>query len=500
MDALQSILDLSLGDHLCCMYETEEEHRAVLAPFIRSGLDQNHKVFYVVDSNTAEAVFAFLEQEGVAASDFLASGQLVVAESRDTYTRGGQFDPDSMIALLGKETRRALEEGFSALRVTGEMSWALRGLPGSERLMEYEAKLNQFFPVNRAIGLCQYDMRRFKPETLLDVLATHPIAVVRSMCYDNIYYIPPEEFMGPCRAEAELQGRIRNLEERQQARESLQQSEERARRVADFTNAILDTAGALIIVLDREGTIVRFNRTLEQLTSYTEEEILGHSLWEMLIPVEENDVTRKTFQDLLGGQFPNRLENNLATKEGGAIRVAWTNTCLKDESGEVELIVSIGLDVTESSMAAKARKREFNSLEAYSAAARTSNTASSLGVAPLHQTHPGAFQELAAELGVFMDQAMKQKMYKVKRDVSGKLRSLADRLGALHAGPRDVVQAYVQALQDKTRDAHDQKARAYTDEGRLLLIELMGYLATYYHNRSLGKGDAPKAQRGSQHE
>jgi hypothetical protein len=148
-------------------------------------------------------------------------------------------------------------------------------------------------------------------------------------------------------------------------------------------------------------------------------------------------------------------------------------------------------------MAAKARKREFNSLEAYSGAARTSNTASSLGVAPLHQAHSGAFQELVAELGEFMDQAMKQNVYKVKRDVSGRLRRLADRLGALHAGPRDVVQAYVQALQHKTRDVPDQKARAYTDEGRLLLIELMGYLATHYHNRSLGKGDAPQDQQRS---
>jgi hypothetical protein len=51
-----------------------------------------------------------------------------------------------MIALLESETEQALADGYAALRVTGEMGWALRGLPGSERLIEYEAKLNRFFP------------------------------------------------------------------------------------------------------------------------------------------------------------------------------------------------------------------------------------------------------------------------------------------------------------------------------------------------------------------
>ena len=65
----------------------------------------------------------------------------------------GVFDPDGMICLLEKETRRALDEGYSALRLTGEMSWALQGLPGSERLMEYESKLNTFFSGNKCLAI-----------------------------------------------------------------------------------------------------------------------------------------------------------------------------------------------------------------------------------------------------------------------------------------------------------------------------------------------------------
>ena len=492
MDVASTIRNLSLGDHLCCLYETEDEHRAILTPFIRSGLERGEKVLYIVDARTAEAVFSSLNEKGLDVSASLAAGQLAVADSRDTYTREGRFDPDRMLDLLQCETARALEEGYTALRLTGEMSWALRGLPGSDRLMEYEAKLNRFFPMNAAIGLCQYDMRRFDPAILLDVLATHPIAIVRSQGYDNMYYVPPEEFLGANREQAELERRLRNLEERRLAEEerarmeeALRRSEEQARRDAAFINAVFDTAGALIVVLDREGRIVRFNRTCEKLTGYRETEVQGKGLWDVFIPAEEADSVRAVFKRLRSGEFPNRRENSWITRDGGRIRVAWSNTCLLGEANEVEHIVSIGLDVTESALREQARQREFSALEAYSGAAEADRTAASLGLAPLRQARKEHFQNVVADFESLMDQSMEQALYKVQRDVSGKLRRMAERLGSEHAGPRDVVQAYIQAIQNKTKGEQGKKAQAYMDEGRLLLLELMGYLAASYYNRCL---------------
>ncbi|NIR16924.1 MAG: histidine kinase, partial [Desulfobacterales bacterium] len=63
-------------------------------------------------------------------------------------------------------------QGYNGLRVTGDMSWALKAPPGSERLIKYEAKLNEFFPGSKCIGICQYDKRLFPPALLMDVLYT----------------------------------------------------------------------------------------------------------------------------------------------------------------------------------------------------------------------------------------------------------------------------------------------------------------------------------------
>jgi hypothetical protein len=46
----------------------------------------------------------------------------------ESYMKGLVFDPDGMIQMLTEKTNKALGEGYTALRVTGKMLWALRWL------------------------------------------------------------------------------------------------------------------------------------------------------------------------------------------------------------------------------------------------------------------------------------------------------------------------------------------------------------------------------------
>jgi KaiC/GvpD/RAD55 family RecA-like ATPase len=105
---LRDITDLAPGDHLCCLYETEEEHRAVLTPFLRQGLERGEKVLYIVDAHQTESLFAYLREDGLEVEPYLARGQLCILTSADTYLGQGVFDPDAMVALLRSETARAL--------------------------------------------------------------------------------------------------------------------------------------------------------------------------------------------------------------------------------------------------------------------------------------------------------------------------------------------------------------------------------------------------------
>ena len=61
----QKIKELRHGDHLCCIYENDEEHRALITPFISQGLHLGEKIFYIVDARTAEEIISYLREDGL---------------------------------------------------------------------------------------------------------------------------------------------------------------------------------------------------------------------------------------------------------------------------------------------------------------------------------------------------------------------------------------------------------------------------------------------------
>lgn len=125
-------------------------------------------------------------------------------------------------------------------------------------------------------------------------------------------------------------------------------AEEKLRKEHDFVSTIIMNAAVLVIVLDREGRIVRFNRACEMLTGYTFREVRGKRLWDLhLIPEEEKEKVKGGFRKLVEGTFPLREENHWLTKSGKKRLISWWNTGLLGNDGEVEHIVAIGIDITE---------------------------------------------------------------------------------------------------------------------------------------------------------
>jgi len=135
-------------------------------------------------------------------------------------------------------------------------------------------------------------------------------------------------------------GALYDINERRMAEEAL-------RKERNFVSAVLNTSGALVIVLDTKGNIVRFNRACEVLTGWKFEEVRGERFWDLFILPEETQNVRKTFNNLKAGQFPNTYENYWISRSGEKFLIAWSNTCMVDDEGNVEFIVGTGIDITE---------------------------------------------------------------------------------------------------------------------------------------------------------
>jgi PAS domain S-box-containing protein len=125
----------------------------------------------------------------------------------------------------------------------------------------------------------------------------------------------------------------------------------------DFSAAVLDTAGALMVVLDTQGRITCFNHTCEQLTGYRAADVLGRVFWTFLIPPEEMAGIAEGWQTLLAGNVPSRHENHWLARDGTRRLIDWSNTALRDKRGEVRRIIAVGIDITERKRAEEALRR-----------------------------------------------------------------------------------------------------------------------------------------------
>ncbi len=123
----------------------------------------------------------------------------------------------------------------------------------------------------------------------------------------------------------------------------------------DFIDAVLDTVGAIVLVLDRSGRVVRFNRACEQVSGYSAEEVVGTFFWDKLIPHDEAERVSQVFKTLTAGHFPNRHENQWRTRDDARRLIAWSNTCIVDAQGAVQHVIATGIDVTE----ARAQEEEL---------------------------------------------------------------------------------------------------------------------------------------------
>ncbi|OEJ64075.1 PAS domain S-box protein [Magnetovibrio blakemorei] len=114
-----------------------------------------------------------------------------------------------------------------------------------------------------------------------------------------------------------------------------------------ITRAILETVGALVVVLNSDGKIVFFNRTCQEVTGYSEAEVLGRTPWDFLLPDDVCAQVKEVFGKLTAGDFPSAHENAWLTKDRQKRIISWSNTVTLNEVGAIQYVVGTGIDITE---------------------------------------------------------------------------------------------------------------------------------------------------------
>jgi len=102
----------------------------------------------------------------------------------------------------------------------------------------------------------------------------------------------------------------------------------------------------------------------------------------------------------------------------------------------------------------------------------------------LRKTAPEFFAELVRHYVALLDEAVDQRIHQGE-PLSAELGDLSARLIQLRASARDVIELHARALDDKLTTAPQRLARTYVEEGRFVVLELMGRLLSDYRTAFL---------------
>jgi len=111
-------------------------------------------------------------------------------------------------------------------------------------------------------------------------------------------------------------------------------------------SAVVETAGALVLLADPDGRIVMFNRACEEALGWPAAEAIGRPSWEVVRGTCDEHALRRVFDELAAGRAPSRLQGEWRTRDGSVRNVIWTHTRLTRADGSTEYVLGTGIDTT----------------------------------------------------------------------------------------------------------------------------------------------------------
>jgi PAS domain S-box-containing protein len=124
-------------------------------------------------------------------------------------------------------------------------------------------------------------------------------------------------------------------------------SENLLQKERNFISAILETTGALLVLLDPQYRFIRINNAFEKLTGYTIIDLLGIFIWDMILPQGEVAEFKGVFKKLGVNQPPLEHRCRITGSDGREYVVIWTITVMTGEDNNPEYLICTGIDVTE---------------------------------------------------------------------------------------------------------------------------------------------------------
>ena len=145
--------------------------------------------------NTGTIISNVCRNAGVDVEATQKSRQLEVVLPEDTYLRTGRFNKDDMLGLIQTAIRDGAALGFPLTRMIAHAETAVDDWKSGNDWVEYEMRLNEVLPNYDDPVICTYDANLLNATLAIDILRTHPVAIIGGVLVENKFFTRPEDFL-----------------------------------------------------------------------------------------------------------------------------------------------------------------------------------------------------------------------------------------------------------------------------------------------------------------
>jgi PAS domain S-box-containing protein len=347
------IRELKVHDHACMVYENIDEWRKMVVPFIIDGLKNNEKCCYILAANTAGELIERFTAEGINSASLRKSGQLFFIAYKKSYLINGSFNPDEVVAFLDAETKKALDEGYSSLRVTVETDWILNHESWKVQFLKNENNVAIFLQNHSCTCLCQYNSSKFTQSDIQKIINLYPIIIYNHNVQRNFDSLSASVSTAPNLEKIDQQW-LNNLVQDDGLTELIKVREElvTAAQKYEALAAIINDG----VVILQDGIIKSANKAMMRMLEANIDELFDKAFKELFVQEYRQLIANKHERTLIGEVTPERYEAVIASRKGKSIPVEITTTSIVHEGYPADMLVLRDLTKT------KSTERMFNAL------------------------------------------------------------------------------------------------------------------------------------------
>ena len=209
---------LQHGQHLCLLYDDPADNWATIVSYFREGLARGERCLFGGDGDDARELVQRLASVGIDVERETQRGALGILNTSGPLSH----EPTVELDLLEHAANQALRDGFKGLRFSREARYEK---PFDEHgILEIEALLNDVIPRHPLIHICRFNLGRWPPSLIQEILRVHPIAVIGPLVCPNTYYEPPQMALGRCPEEERTRWMLKQLYKSRAAKLALERA------------------------------------------------------------------------------------------------------------------------------------------------------------------------------------------------------------------------------------------------------------------------------------